>query len=749
MGKTERIGVAKVRLIVNEELGWVFREQSEEDYGIDAQIEIRGQTYLTGKLLGVQIKSGDSYFSEINGDKVVFRFDAKHYNYWTNLPFYTIVVLYSPSTKICIWQVIDEATVKITDKGNCRIDLSRFQVFNKDSKTKLLILAYKKDLKKLAEASIDIFENEQDIKTFYLDLDENQKIKFKEGLEELLERNVTSSGVSLVSQDDFVTVILEILKGFPSIVSYEKKNAVNNRETLILGKSFLEAYRHIEKDYLSNNKNNIVITGVPGIGKSTLVDLVRKKYKNNTILLKGQDFHGNSKLRTDSNTSFVNGQKSKIKVFILDGWDEICTEDQEVARKFILNLVENKFYKVIITSRYIPDFCKANTLRQWEYLRLERLTDSEILSVLRKEGILNEKNMNMTNILKNMQQFNTPALLKGAVFISKSLNIALDKMTSENIFYAAINQQDSITNYHLQNLAFNMFKQQKNVLEISHERREEFEKINELHVESDTVQFIHATVYEMFLAQKIFKLLFEDINKFETNIKRIFAYGIPTVGTFDFIKILINKSGNFADKISLLNHTFINLLETGGIGANIDGIPYFKTVASIFYSIWHLIIYINKHFYGYYKLEKSNNIEKNLVCLIDIFNKFYFSEKYLDFSGLDISDFKLWRCNAININFKGSILRNVNFNVSCLCNSNFENADMTNCQLLACNLESANLKNAKLYNSNIARCIIREESLTDILKYKDSLKGLDSLIVNMGRKEYITYSEYVKKNNCS
>lgn len=38
MGKTERIGVAKVRLIVNEDLGLVFREQSEEDYGIGAQI---------------------------------------------------------------------------------------------------------------------------------------------------------------------------------------------------------------------------------------------------------------------------------------------------------------------------------------------------------------------------------------------------------------------------------------------------------------------------------------------------------------------------------------------------------------------------------------------------------------------------------------------------------------------------------------------------------------------------------------
>lgn len=81
MGKTERIGVSKVQLIVSEDLGWAFREQLIEDCGIDAQIEVRGKNRLTGKILGVQIKSGESYFSERSNDKVIFRFNATHCNY--------------------------------------------------------------------------------------------------------------------------------------------------------------------------------------------------------------------------------------------------------------------------------------------------------------------------------------------------------------------------------------------------------------------------------------------------------------------------------------------------------------------------------------------------------------------------------------------------------------------------------------------------------------------------------------------
>lgn len=38
--RTERIAVAEVQRTVVAELGWLFREQPKDDYGIDAQVEL-------------------------------------------------------------------------------------------------------------------------------------------------------------------------------------------------------------------------------------------------------------------------------------------------------------------------------------------------------------------------------------------------------------------------------------------------------------------------------------------------------------------------------------------------------------------------------------------------------------------------------------------------------------------------------------------------------------------------------------
>ena len=66
MNNTENIGRQGVYKCASkfEELGFMFREQPIGDYGIDAIIETKDNNYLSGKLIAVQIKSGDSYFSK-------------------------------------------------------------------------------------------------------------------------------------------------------------------------------------------------------------------------------------------------------------------------------------------------------------------------------------------------------------------------------------------------------------------------------------------------------------------------------------------------------------------------------------------------------------------------------------------------------------------------------------------------------------------------------------------------------------
>ena len=60
---TDREGIGVCQVLVTR-LGMVFREQSTSDFGVDAQVEMKRDGHPTGRLVGLQIKSGPSRFEE-------------------------------------------------------------------------------------------------------------------------------------------------------------------------------------------------------------------------------------------------------------------------------------------------------------------------------------------------------------------------------------------------------------------------------------------------------------------------------------------------------------------------------------------------------------------------------------------------------------------------------------------------------------------------------------------------------------
>jgi hypothetical protein len=104
---TERIGVSVLQLFFAEH-DWFFREQPILDQGIDAHIEIVENLQATGKLIGLQIKTGPSYFDVDVGDAFVYRPEQRHVSYWTNHSLPVVVVLYDPTTKKGYWQCVTE-----------------------------------------------------------------------------------------------------------------------------------------------------------------------------------------------------------------------------------------------------------------------------------------------------------------------------------------------------------------------------------------------------------------------------------------------------------------------------------------------------------------------------------------------------------------------------------------------------------------------------------------------------------------
>ena len=98
-------------------LDFVFRFQEAEDYGIDAHAELIEAEHPTGRLPGIQLKSGSSYFTERQGDSYVFRADRTHVEYWIEHCLPVLVCLCDVDNRQIYWQHVDSQTAISTGNG--------------------------------------------------------------------------------------------------------------------------------------------------------------------------------------------------------------------------------------------------------------------------------------------------------------------------------------------------------------------------------------------------------------------------------------------------------------------------------------------------------------------------------------------------------------------------------------------------------------------------------------------------------
>ena len=98
-------------------LGFAFREQHEDDVGIDAQAELRESGVATGRLLGLQIKTGRSWFGETDDDCFVFRGDQNHVGYWLGYALPVLICLCDVDKQVVYWQIVTRETAIPTGKG--------------------------------------------------------------------------------------------------------------------------------------------------------------------------------------------------------------------------------------------------------------------------------------------------------------------------------------------------------------------------------------------------------------------------------------------------------------------------------------------------------------------------------------------------------------------------------------------------------------------------------------------------------
>ncbi|MBY4383507.1 DUF4365 domain-containing protein [Rhodococcus fascians] len=109
---TDREAVHLSGLRIERTFKFAFREQPTSDYGIDAHVEIKRAAIATGRLVGLQIKGGDSYFKEENSDGWKYRPSKRHVSYWLEHSLPVFLLLADLTTDEIYWQEISERTIE-------------------------------------------------------------------------------------------------------------------------------------------------------------------------------------------------------------------------------------------------------------------------------------------------------------------------------------------------------------------------------------------------------------------------------------------------------------------------------------------------------------------------------------------------------------------------------------------------------------------------------------------------------------
>lgn len=110
-------GVRFAEEFFSKKLNWVFIENHQEnDYGIDAYAEEVLNDSVTGRMLGMQVKTGKSYVKINSNNTITYLGKIEHLNYWINHSLPVLLILCDPDEKVCYWKQIVKEHVKMTEK---------------------------------------------------------------------------------------------------------------------------------------------------------------------------------------------------------------------------------------------------------------------------------------------------------------------------------------------------------------------------------------------------------------------------------------------------------------------------------------------------------------------------------------------------------------------------------------------------------------------------------------------------------
>lgn len=574
-----------------------------------------------------------------------------------------------------------------------------------------------------------------------------------------------------------------------------------------IGYSMSDNLDVIVKKFINyDNASTMLITGEPGIGKSSIISWLANEYRNddNIIILRFGELETLERGLLNSICSALEckNRDLKNKILILDGFDEMKSLNigEKILDEFFNDILNLEKAKCIITSRpaYINSrhFHNAIKLLPFDIDTIEKFYHRITNKNLSKEEL----------ILDNLDVIGIPVIL----YMSIRTNIDITQnATKSELYHCVFAREDGIFerfSYEdmgydrwahpfrnsrnikkylkfLQQVAFLMFEKGDTTL-----HRDECDipklrfgghKISILefpikHFFDNTkknIEFIHRSIYEYFASEYIYEKINEGINisieKLASNLGGILKNGKLSIEIIEFLKYNI-KNSDLNDKFDLVFETFQLMLN--------DGMTYYTNITyknviecemNVFTNMFHIL-----HLWDRKKLFFDNIINFDLYLRfrnvyisgrmksdtkrVGSINEMLYSVR-IDLSGvelreLDLNDTNLKYANLYQANLENVTLMGANLTEVILKEAVLNNVNLKGAILKQANLENTEIINTDLRSADLSGIILKETKLKNTilddaqmnyLKDKYDLKGVKVYIKET--KEFIDYEKYCKR----
>ena len=515
----------------------------------------------------------------------------------------------------------------------------------------------------------------------------------------------------------------------------------------------------IDKFIKYDRTSTMLITGVPGIGKSSITSWIANRYKDNdrVLILRFRDWEPEELekelLKAIYNTFGYKKSDLDNKILVIDGFDEIklLYERDRLLDIFLNNITEFNNFKCIITSR--PAYIHAR--------RFENVIDLQEFGIDKVDSFYEKITGNnlkeKKKIESNLEVLGIPVILYMAIMsdvdiegnptkpelynrIFAERGGIFDKFCSEGISYDKANQilrdPKNIKKYlkFLANIAFEMFESNTLLLQKEKSSIPELEigegKISVLefpikHLFESTefnVEFIHKTIYEYFVSEYIFHSIYESIklstDKLAGVLGKLLKKNILSLEILEFLKYKIINS-RLKDEFHILNESFDLMLQ--------DGITYHTGIC-----------YKNS-------MDCEMNVFANMLEIIHMWDKDILEVdiavvNYIQYNKrlkLNLKNLILEKAHLIGTNLSGANLSGAN-----LSGANLTEANLSGANLSGTNLTEANLIETDLIDANLINAILDEEQV----RYLEEQYNLEGIKIYLEKtKEIIGYEEYCNK----